>query len=284
MRQVAALSTELPGLRLEAERAGLRIVGECAGSRTLEPTHVSTRFLREIRRITGVADPFAARKAQEIALAHAIFSRMSHGETEDLGSLLRLAVAGNGIDFFRSIHEMEADLGRLPPFAVDHTSRIEELLLRARKPVVVLADNAGELVFDLPLLGALAMRGLPLVLGVKGAPSQNDLTLQELGHVAPSPYPFHVVSSGTDAVGTQLGEVSPAFRGLLEGASLIIAKGMANFESLRGEEGLPPVAYCFIAKCAPNARYAGVSKGDRVVLLSEGGVGAWLSPPGDASR
>lgn len=269
VRQVAALSTSDPGLRLEAVRRGDGIVAGALGSRILEPTHVSTRFLREIRRLTGVADPFAARKAQEIALAHAIFSRRAPPARDDLGALLGLAVAGNAIDFFRTLEEVEADMRALPAFAVDHTPRVEELLGRARGPIVYLADNAGELVFDLPLLGALALRGLMVVLGVKGAPSQNDVTLADLGRVSAGPYPFHVVSSGTDAVGTQLDQVSPAFRELLGQASLILAKGMANFESLRGEKGLPPVAHCFIAKCAPNARLAGVAKGDRVVLLVE---------------
>lgn len=269
VRQTAALSTDLPGLRSEAERAGLRVVEQAAGSQELEPSHVSTRFFREIRRVTGVEDPFATRKAQEIALAHAIFARLELPEREDLPSLLRLAVAGNAIDFFRSVEEVEADLRTLPEFALDHTDRVEALVRKARGPVLYLADNAGELVFDLPLLGALARRGVHVVLGVKGRPSQNDLTLADVGRVTAGPLPFHVVSNGTDAVGTQVDEVSAAFRGLLEAASLILAKGMANFESLRGIRGLPPVAHCFIAKCAPNARLAGVHVGDRVVLVRE---------------
>lgn len=269
VRQVAALSTGDDGLRRRAVEAGDRVVTRFAGSPHHEPTHVSTAFFRVIRQVTGVADPFAGRKAQEIALAHAALARLQLPPREDLRGRIRLAVAGNAIDFFRTFEEVEADLRRLPDFAVDHTDRLEVLLAGARAPVVYLADNAGEAVFDLPLLEAIAARGLTVVLAVKGAPSQNDLTLSDLPRVRPGPLPFHVVGNGTDAVGTQLAEVSPAFRSLLEGAAVILAKGMANFESLRGEHALPPVAHCFIAKCAPNARLAGVTEGDRIVLVRE---------------
>jgi uncharacterized protein with ATP-grasp and redox domains len=265
VHQLAALCSTDAALRREAVRRGEAIIA-AAGPRD-EAIHVFTRVLRALRAFSGVADPFRGRKQQEVALAQEALAGLGP-LPDDLPGLLQLAVTGNAIDFFRPLRAAREDLRRLHKAGVDHTERLAAQLQGATGPVVYLADNAGEAVFDWPLLVWLAAR-VELTLVVKGAPSQNDLTREELPALTPPPYPFTVRDNGTDAVGTQLGEVSPALAHLLRTATLVIAKGMANFESLRGVRGLAPVAFCFLAKCAPNARAAGVAPGERVVLLQE---------------
>jgi hypothetical protein len=247
----------------------------------LEPTAVSTAYLRMIRRLTGCADPFAARKEIEIRMARRALEAIELPPAEDLAARLRLAVAGNAIDFFRPFEQVRADLAApaaSADFAVDHSAEVvDRALHRAawRAPVVYLADNAGEALFDLPFLRALAQRREGVFLVVKGAPSQNDLTRDDLARIiAGDParpvsetLPFTVVDTGTGAVGTPLDEISEATRRLVTSAAVIIAKGMANFETLRAEQDLPPIAYAMIAKCEPNARLAGVPCGRRLIRL-----------------
>jgi uncharacterized protein with ATP-grasp and redox domains len=55
----------------------------------------------------------------------------------------------------------------------------------------------------------------------------------------------------------------------MEECTLIIAKGMANYESLSRYEGLPPVAYLMAAKCDPIAEEIGVPRGAKVAMLRE---------------
>jgi uncharacterized protein with ATP-grasp and redox domains len=50
----------------------------------------------------------------------------------------------------------------------------------------------------------------------------------------------------------------------MEEADLIIAKGMANFESL-GDTRYRPIAFLLRAKCDPVAKAVGANKGDNVV-------------------
>jgi len=269
VRQLAELSSDRPEVQADIVRRGDALVDEAGCRDDLEPTHVSTRFFRMAKKRSGNPDPFGPRKAHELRLARAALARAEVPPRSDLAGRLRLAVAGNAIDFFRPFAQVERDLRRLPPFAVDHLPRLEAALNRRSGPLLYLADNAGEVVFDLPLIEALLARGADVRLVVKGAPSQNDLTAQDLAAVGPLPPGLQVVENGTDAVGTQLAEVSAEMRRLIANAGLLLAKGMANFESLRAERRLPPTFFCFIAKCVPNARMAGVAVERRVVLEKE---------------
>ena len=49
--------------------------------------------------------------------------------------------------------------------------------------------------------------------------------------------------------------------------TIIIAKGMANFESLSEMDNLPPVAYLMAAKCEPVADEVGVPVGSKIAML-----------------
>ena len=274
VRLTAELASTDPRISEEAVAAGDRIVHAMtdAAPSHREPVEISTRFLRAIRAITGSHDPFRQRKLREIELARVTLSRVGLPRETDLHGLFQLSVAGNAIDFFRPLDEIEADLQVLPPLAIDHVDRVERLATQ-RSSVVFLVDNAGEGFFDWPLLLALAKRVRHLTVVVKGGPSQNDLTALELPAIAKPPYPFDVCSNGTDAVGTLFDEVAPKVWRLLESTDLIISKGMANYESLRSgttASGLPPTAFCMIAKCHPNAEVAGVPFMSRVVMLDEG--------------
>jgi uncharacterized protein with ATP-grasp and redox domains len=52
--------------------------------------------------------------------------------------------------------------------------------------------------------------------------------------------------------------------------TIIIAKGMANFESLSEMSNLPPVAYLMAAKCKPVADEVGVPVGSKIAMLRTG--------------
>jgi hypothetical protein len=75
----------------------------------------------------------------------------------------------------------------------------------------------------------------------------------------------------TNCNGAEIGlcpkETPPALTKAISRCTLIIAKGMANFESLFERNDLPPVAYLMAAKCQPVANEAGVPAGSKIALL-----------------
>jgi len=49
--------------------------------------------------------------------------------------------------------------------------------------------------------------------------------------------------------------------------TIIIAKGMANYESLSELRNLPPVAYLMCVKCQMIAEDAGIARGSKIAML-----------------
>ena len=64
-----------------------------------------------------------------------------------------------------------------------------------------------------------------------------------------------VADTGTDGAGIEWQGVSPDFLGLLSRADLVLAKGMANFETMYGRDLKPPVLFLFKLKCRPLREY-----------------------------
>jgi uncharacterized protein with ATP-grasp and redox domains len=79
-----------------------------------------------------------------------------------------------------------------------------------------------------------------------------------------------IVEAPGFAVGIDLDSIEGPFGDLLKDQELVIAKGMANFESL-SETGLAPIAFLLRTKCAPVAENIGLDKDINAVKLFERG-------------
>ena len=90
---------------------------------------------------------------------------------------------------------------------------------------------------------------------VKGGPSLNDLTRSELATFHLGERFAEVADTGTDGVGIDWDRVSEAFLHLIDGADLIVSKGMANLESIYPRKLTCPVFFLFKAKCQPIQDY-----------------------------
>ena len=106
---------------------------------------------------------------------------------------------------------------------------------------------------------------------VRGGPIINDATLED-AYTAEIDSVCDELMTNTDGI-AELG-YNPALapenlRSAIENATIIIAKGMANYESLTEIKGLPPVAYCMTVKCVPIADSIGVPKGSRIAMLKD---------------
>jgi len=149
-------------------------------------------------------------------------------------------------------------------FFIDDTGGMAD---RARE-IVYFTDTAGEIIFDRLFIGHLSATGSHVTVAVKGAPILNDATMADAERAG-----LHRIASvthtGSGDIGVNLGKIPPDLQQALDRCTLIIAKGMANYEALTEHSGLPPIAYLMAVKCPTIAESIGVPEGSLVALLEE---------------
>jgi len=237
------------------------------------PPEIGDQVHRLVRQEIESGDPYRAVKEISTRRALALYPRLKAllAEADDpLEMAARLSIAGNIIDFgpvqkYDLWDTVERVLAQ--PFSVDDRAAFRESLDRVGKgagtaPLLYLADNAGETVFDRLLIETLPV---PVVYVVKGGPVLNDATREDakaagLDRVAT------IVDNGTNAMGTVLNRCSDDFRHLYNGAKMVIAKGQANYETLSDEGS--KVFFLLQVKCPVIARDAGVPVGS--IILKQG--------------
>ena len=219
----------------------------------------ANEILRVIRGVSGVADPYKTVKSEEMARAESVFSEVKDQVGNDLRSLANLAILGNSLDFFRSLDDALAGIseqaGTELVYFQDDLARLQDFLVKEPGLVLYLTDNAGEVFFDFPLFQYIQNLARRTVLVVKGGPGLNDLTGADLESTAISGMFDETMDTGTDGAGIDWRHISPAFASLVEKADLIVAKGMANFETVYFRELSIPVFFLFRAKCHVVADY-----------------------------
>ncbi len=223
------------------------------------PAGIANLFHHAIMAATGNRDPFAARKAGETAYLQRMFQALAPTYGRDLESLLRLAAAGNAIDFFRDEAEVSRELSAQVEFGLSALERFHRQLKGSSGLLLYLADNAGEQFFDAPLVTGLRKLGWRVVYVVKAGPIQNDLTREDLYASGLGATLEPLIDTGTRTVGLELGKAGPAFQTLYGQAQIIVAKGMGHFETM---SHLPDPRLYFLlqAKCAPVAQALGVAR------------------------
>jgi uncharacterized protein with ATP-grasp and redox domains len=254
-----AQATPDPELQQPARRAALDIIAREFNPAAI-PAGIANHCHHAIMAITGNPDPFAARKATATAYLGRRFQGVAAAYDGDLESLLRLAAAGNAIDFFRDEAEVTRELNSRVEFGISELERFRRQLAGPPGILLYLADNAGEQFFDYPLVAHLRRLGWQVLYVVKGGPIQNDLTREDLYASGLGAKLSPLADTGARTVGLELAKASRAFQELFEAARLILAKGMGHFETM---SHLPDPRLYFLlqAKCRPVARALGVEPG-----------------------
>ncbi len=256
------LATPDADLQDQARRQALAIVAEHFQPQAVSAV-IANRFHRAIQEITGNLDPFLPRKQAETAQLAALYERVAPSYDDDLDSLLRLAVMGNAIDFFRDEADVLQDIRSQAALAVSHLPRFQELLHGPPGLILYLADNAGEQFFDQPLVSHLRALGWQVLYVVKGGPIQNDVTRADLAASGLEEKLEPIADTGARTVGLVLSEASPEFLELYDKARIIVAKGMGHFETMSHHRD-PRLFFLLQAKCAPVAQALGVPPGSFV--------------------
>lgn len=233
------------------------------------PAELVTAAQKATYRTLGQADPFAADKQIQAAEAKNMLPRVRQAidaAPDPLHAAVKLAGAANAYDAHifqptdieRAI-ERVLDLG----LAIDDYADFKADLEKSTSILYVL-DSAGEVVFDRLLVERLVAAGKSVVCAVRRGPVLNDALREdaEAGGLLDSSIP--IVDTGVDGMGVPLSLCSTEFRNLFDQASLVLAKGAANYETLEGEAKTK--YFLLSVKCPVVARHFGVAIGDVVFV------------------
>jgi len=165
---------------------------------------------------------------------------------------LQFAILGNYLDFGAlqgkvSFEKLEEMLSGARELALDREAYAQFCAdLETGKKLLYLTDNAGEIGFDRLFAEEIARKypHLDITFCVRGAVTLNDATRADAAAVG---VPFPVIDNGNRIPGTQLDQLSAEAKAALDAADVILAKGMANCETMYGCGY--NVYYAFLVKC-----------------------------------
>lgn len=280
--QAAELATDDASLKQSAIKEALKILDDEFSYGQLSIA-IATKIHKVVRKVTHNPDPYRTMKERETTLARELYPELSlraeaasldlSGQgtkrsnlyKDELRDYVKLAAAANAIDFFKEPASIKDDISKPVSFAIDDSEQFEAKLKDADK-VLYLADNAGELYFDLPLVKWLKQFA-QVIYVVKPSPVQDDLTLEDVRRSGLKSEFGKVMTTGIASPGIVLSLASAQFKREFESADLIVAKGMGHYEAL---SELPPKGrffYCLKAKCQPVADSLGVPLNSYVAML-----------------
>ncbi len=205
-----------------------------------------------IRSITGIEDPYAALKREHTAAALALLPAARDAverSPDPFAAAVQIAIGGNLIDLGSPLGRdvdvsdcLRQALAR--PVDTEGVRELERRVERARD-VLFLADNAGEIVFDRPLLRKIGANRVTVA--VRGGPVINDAVMDDAVQAGLTDR-YRVITTGSDVPGIWPDDCDPAFRTRFAEADLVIAKGQGNFETLSEQDR--EVFFLFLIKCA----------------------------------
>ena len=165
---------------------------------------------------------------------------------------LQFSILGNYLDFAAlqgqvSFEKLEEMLDKAFALELDQDVYSDFCAeLAAGKKLLYLTDNAGEIGFDRIFAEEIAKKypHLTITFCVRGDIIINDATRADAAEVG---IPFPVIDNGNRVPGTQIDLLSQEAKAALDAADVILAKGMANCETMFGCGY--NVYYAFLVKC-----------------------------------
>jgi len=238
------------------------------------PAYNSSLVLLKTYEIIQNNDPYYFAKKQSNALALELYENVKKKvfESQDpLYNSLKVSVAGNVIDLgIKRDFDVESELAHAFEFgfSIDDYVLLKQKVQNG-KNIVVVGDNAGEIVFDKILVEVLNQMGKDVYYIVKTKPILNDATLEDAKEVGMDKIAT-IVDTGVGLLGVPKEFVSSKFKQLILNADIVISKGQANFESLdEFEEIQDNVFYLLKIKCEFLAKKLNFKHGDLVLINGE---------------
>lgn len=177
---------------------------------------------------------------------------------------LQYSMTGNYIDFGSMNVVDEEYLASLLDTVVERPVSVktyEDMCkdLSKAKKLVFITDNCGEIVLDKVLVKSIKNKypQVEITVMVRGGETLNDATMKDAQEVGMTEL-VKVIHNGNDIAGTCINKLSEEAVNCMNDADLILSKGQANFETLRGCG--KNIYYIFLCKCDMFANRFGVEK------------------------
>ncbi|NCD07839.1 MAG: DUF89 family protein [Negativicutes bacterium] len=212
-----------------------------------------------VKRHSGVEDPYASIKSRDIDAAlklEPLIRSLALNEGNLLLKALKVSAIGNVMDsaIYKDLKIESCFEGEFAKsFAICDIDAFEKTLAKA-KNILIIGDNAGEVVFDKFLVELLSAECI-LNYAVREAPIINDATFEDAVKAGMHNYAT-VFSTGCGAPGAVLDSCSEAFQNIFDSADIIISKGQGNFEALSDTKR--EIYFLLKAKCQRIATALGV--------------------------
>jgi uncharacterized protein with ATP-grasp and redox domains len=224
-------------------KVGMRILNSDLSLSTAE---FSSLVYHVIEDLTGVEDPYSEIKKQHNDSALTLYP------TLDLGAFKHVRVE----DVVETAGKKE--------FAINDSIALKKAIIDSPLPIIFLADNAGEIVFDKLLMVAISKlrENVRMQVVVKKKPVVNDVTLKEAYYVGLERLKNTEVESADTSCPEGIEALRAKVNSAIEGNGVVLAKGQGNYEILSESKG---VFFLLVAKCKVAARALNVEVGDFVL-------------------
>lgn len=218
------------------------------------PPRIAKTVYEIITRETGISDPYREIKRASNHQALAALpelTRIIQQKANPLRAAASLAISGNLIDFGVQHEGFKLSEGlndQFPDhFDLDDFPAFEQQLSSITR-LLYIGDNAGEIVADKIFISQIKAFNSQLEVGfaVRGAPIINDVTIDDAIQVGMEEV-AGIINSGSRAPALLEDEMSPEMIHWFHHASMIIAKGQGNYESLSRSE--QPIFFLLQCKC-----------------------------------
>ncbi|DAC71581.1 MAG TPA: hypothetical protein DSN98_09635 [Thermoplasmata archaeon] len=272
------LSTSDKKRQTQALRTACTLLAELYDPAVCSAT-IATQVHKAVYDALKDTDPYRELKASSNAIATALIPRIEAlitASPDRLRASMRCAIIGNimdfGIDGSSATPQMLTEVfDRLYAEGLGHDDYVKlKNRIKNATSLVLFTDNCGEIVFDKVLCRELKRfnPALHITVVVKGAPILSDATEQDAKEISLQDVVDELFTTGCYAVGVDFTHLPPAVKKALDKADLIIAKGMANYESF-SETSYRPIAYLLRTKCDAIARSMNLARNMSAIKLYE---------------
>jgi len=276
--QKVRLATKDEGKRYEFMRRAFRHLSEWFGPDCV-PSFYTLKENKILIKVTGNRDPYRAKKAHVIGKAKECLPKLrryvdaAKSPRERFMRALKVSLCGNRIEISAPQHKVDVQgleaevMGCVrSKLAIDDSAKIYAAATSAKR-IVFLCDNCGEAVLDTLFLKELGRLG-ELTIAVSSQPIEDDVSLKEAKRIGLEKF-GKVVGKGGASQGVSREENSKGFFRLLEGADLIVAKGMSCYETLTEYPDVAKgrTAFLYSVKCRTVSCRVGADVGRGVAML-----------------
>jgi hypothetical protein len=272
------LSTKEKKRQTKALRTACKLLAEHYNPEECSAT-IATKVHKGVYETLQDKDPYTELKHTSNLIATSLVPTIEgliKTSPDPLKTSMICSIIGNIMDFGidgSSVHPqmLEEVFDRLytEGLGYDDYQKLRNLLKNASH-LVLFTDNCGEIVFDKILCRELKHFNptLHITAVVKGEPILSDATAEDAKEIKLHEVIDELFTTGCFAVGVDFHKLPAEVTSALKHADVIIAKGMANYESF-SETIFRPIAYLLRTKCNTIARSMNLPRNISAIKLYE---------------